>query len=36
MSRKEAIYVLIALLAVGTVFYLATPYQDDKDCGCGG
>jgi len=37
MSRKEAIYILVVLLATGTVFYLATPYQDtDQDCGCDG
>jgi len=34
MSRKEAIYILIALGAVGVVYYLTIDH--DEDCGCDG
>lgn len=40
MTKKEAVYILVALGAVGLVYFLGTSvayeYGDgDEDCGCG-
>lgn len=39
MTRKEAVYILVALGSVSLVYFLATSaayeYGEDKDCGCG-
>jgi hypothetical protein len=39
VTKKEAVYILVALGAVGIVYFLATSvayeYGEDEDCGCG-
>lgn len=36
MSRKEAVYILIALGAVSAVWFLVVERgEDEPDCGCG-
>ncbi len=35
MTRKEAVYILIALGAVSVVWFLIVE-RDDEDCGCDG
>jgi hypothetical protein len=39
MSKKEAVYILVALASIGTVYFLATSVayewgDGDEDCGC--
>lgn len=35
MSKKEAIYILIAIGAVSVVWFLIVEKDRDDDCGCG-
>lgn len=36
MSKKEAIYILIALAAVSTVWFLIVEPGKEDECGCDG